>query len=288
MKKYMKKLVLLGVAILLAGLIFLAADRDKEKTGIYDVVFMGDSVIGNYADPFGVTTVMEERLGKTVFNGALGGTCMSVSKQMDKDSVPVRHWSMVKLAYAMCTDDWTSQMSGVSYSEHYYGKVNQILEYFYERLTELSQIDFSEVEILLIEHGTNDYNSGQLLDSEEDPYDITTYGGALRTTVSMLQKKFPELRIILVSPVYCEFAEMDGANCTETDLGGGVLDEYVQMQKSVAQEYGLEWIDLYYSSGIWTDTIDIYTYDKLHLTREGQQLIGDLISEYLESNVVSK
>ena len=104
--------------------------------------------------------------------------------------------------------------------------------------------------------------------------------------MSMLQEKFPDLRIILVSPVYCEFAEMDGANCTEIDLGGGVLDAYVQKQKAIAQEYGLEWIDLYYSSGIWSDTIDIYTYDKLHLTREGQQLIGNQISDYLKDSMV--
>ena len=62
------------------------------------------------------------------------------------------------------------------------------------------------------------------------------------------------------------------------------LDDYVQMQKAVAEEFGVEWIDAYYGSGIWSDTIDIYTYDKLHLTDEGKQLIGDLIADYLVAN----
>ena len=284
MKKYIKKVVLIGLAVLMAGAIWLMANRDREKTDSYDIVFMGDSLIGNYAFPRGVTVIMEERLEKTVFNGALGGTCMSVSRHTDRDSVPVRQWSMVKLAYAICTNDWTSQLAGVSYSENYSDKVIQVLGYFYERLNELSQINFEKVEILLLEHGTNDYNCGQLVDSIEDPFDITTYGGALRTTITMLQKRFPDLRIILVSPTYCEFEGTVNAKCTEMDFGGGILEEYVKVQKQIANEYGVEWIDLYYSSGIWSDTIDIYTFDKLHLTTEGQQLIGDFISDYLENN----
>lgn len=282
MKKYMKKILLAGIGFLLAGVIVLTAVREEEKAQTYDIVFLGDSVIGNRAETFGVTTVMEERLGKTVFNGALGGTGMSVRQDIDWESVPGRQWSMVKLAQSIYTGDWTGQLSGVSYSEYYIDMIGQVLDYFYDRIQILSRIDFEQVDILLIEHGTNDYNSGQLTDNEEDPFDITTYGGALRQTVSLLQERFPDLRIILVSPVYCEFIAMENAKCTEMDFGGGVLDAYVEVQKNIAQEYDLEWIDLYHHSGIGPDTIDIYTYDKLHLTKEGQQLIGDLIADYLE------
>ena len=56
------------------------------------------------------------------------------------------------------------------------------------------------------------------------------------------------------------------------------------MQKKIAEECDVEWIDAYHSSGIWSDTIDIYTYDKLHLTEEGMQLIGNLVADYLEEN----
>ena len=67
----------------------------------------------------------------------------------------------------------------------------------------LSRIDFSKTEVLIIEHGTNDYNSGQILDNPKDTMDVTTFAGALRTTLSLLQEKYPQLRIILVSPIYC-------------------------------------------------------------------------------------
>jgi len=280
----LKKIILFVIGVLAAGVILLLAIPDDKPKYEHDIVVLGDSVIGNFAQPFGVTTVMEDRLGMDVFNGALGGTCMSFYTGDVWESVHSGQWSMVKLAQAIYAEDWTSQLTGVSYSENYRDVIGQILDYFYERILHLSEIDFSKVDILIIEHGTNDYNCGQLLDSEENPYDITTYAGAIRTTLKLLKGKYPELRIILVSPTYCEFIAYDNAKCTDTDFGGGVLDDYVQVQKMVAEEYGVEWIDMYHGSGIWSDTIDIYTYDKLHLTDEGKQLLGDRIADYLEEN----
>ena len=268
----------------MAGTILVLANMQDDPKYEHDIVFLGDSLIGNYVYPFGVIDVMEERLGVDIYNGALGGTCMSFYTGNVRESVHSSQWSMVKLAQAIYAEDWTSQVTGASYSEHYRESAGQVLDYFYERILHLSQIDFSKVDILIIEHGTNDYNCGQVLESEENPLDITTYAGALRTTIQLLTEKYPDLRIILVSPVYCEFVDANNAKCYETDFGGGVLDDYVQMQKTVAKEFGVEWIDAYYGSGIWSDNIDIYTYDKLHLTAEGKQLIGDLIADYLEEN----
>lgn len=284
MKSSFRKLFLLGIGALIAGTILVLANMQDDPKYEHDIVFLGDSLIGNYVYPFGVIDVMEERLGVDIYNGALGGTCMSFYTGNVRESVHSSQWSMVKLAQAIYAEDWTSQVTGASYSEHYRESAGQVLDYFYERILHLSQIDFSKVDILIIEHGTNDYNCGQVLESEEDPLDITTYAGALRTTIQLLTEKYPDLRIILVSPVYCEFVDANNAKCYETDFGGGVLDDYVQMQKTVAKEFGVEWIDAYYGSGIWSDNIDIYTYDKLHLTAEGKQLIGDLIADYLEEN----
>ena len=77
MKNGLKKIVLFGIAVLVTGVILLLANAQGERKYEHDIVFLGDSVIGNHAEPFGVTSVMEERLGLDVFNGALGGTCMS-------------------------------------------------------------------------------------------------------------------------------------------------------------------------------------------------------------------
>jgi len=112
--------------------------------------------------------------------------------------------------------------------------------------------------------------------------DIDTFGGALRTTLQCIQERYPHLRIILVSPIYCEIQGNTLQKCYKADFGGGILDEYVNLEKEIAEEYGVEWIDMYHGSGIWEDNIDTYLFDKLHPTVEGVMLLGNMIADYLE------
>ncbi len=284
MKKYLKELVLWGIAVLIAGAMLLAATGEKEKTQYYDIILLGDSIVGNNTGNITITDILQERLGKTVYNGALGGTCMSFNNDKVWESLNVSQWSMVKLAQAIYTDDWTSQLATVTYAEKYRSINMTVLDYFYPRLCGLSEIDFSRAEVLIIEHGTNDYNSGQKLEAAADPMDVTTFAGALRTTLSLIQARYPDLRIILVSPIYCEIQGESLQKCYETDFGGGTLDEIVTKEQEIAREYGVEWIDMYHGSGIWEDNIDTYLYDKLHPTDEGKLLLGNLIADYLEGN----
>lgn len=284
LKKYIKELILWGIAVSLAGAILLAGSWEEKKESVYDIVFLGDSVVGNVTGEITITGILEQRLGKTVYNGALGGTCMSFDNDKVWESLNVPQWSMVKLAQAMYAQDWTSQLAAVTYAEKYRSVNMTVLDYFYPRIRGLSEIDFSKVEILLIGHGTNDYNCGQLLESAENPMDVTTFAGALRTGLSLLREKYPELRIILVSPTYCEIQTDTFEKCYEVDFGGGTLDQYVEMERQIAAEYDVEWIDLYHGSGIREDNIDRYLYDKLHPNEEGTQLLGNLIADYLEKN----
>ena len=284
MKKYIKEWILWGIAAFIAGTILLVCNRDDKKDVVYDIVFLGDSVVGNAIGETTITGILEQRLGKSVYNGALGGTCMSFDNDKVWESLNVPQWSMVKLAQAIYAEDWTSQLATVTYAEKYRSINMTVLDYFYPRIRGLSEIDFSKVEILLIGHGTNDYNCGQPLESAEDPMDVTTFAGALRTSLSLLQEKYPKLRIILVSPAYCEIQADTFEKCYEVDFGGGTLDQYVEMERQIAAEYDVEWINLYHGSGIWEDNIDTYLYDKLHPNEEGTQLLGNLIADYLEKN----
>jgi len=283
LKKSWKEFILFGIAACLAGVILLAGCREEEKQYTYDIVFLGDSIVGNMDHEVSITGVLEERLGKTVFNGGLGGSCMSYNNEEVFESDSNAQWSMVKLAQAIYAEDFSSQLAAVTYAEKYRSVNMQILDYFYDRIMQLSRIDFSQTEVLLIEHGTNDYNCGQKLESATDPMDPMTFAGALRRSLSLLREKYPDLRIILVSPIYCEI-EGDGLyTCLETDFGGGTLDAYVQKEKEIAQEYGVEWIDMFYESGIWEDNLANYLYDGLHPSAEGILLLGNLIADYLES-----
>jgi lysophospholipase L1-like esterase len=259
---------------------------EKKKDIQYDIVVLGDSVIGNVgANGIALTDYIEERLGKSTFKGGLGGTSMSVQSDSLWGSASNMEWNMVKLATAIWDNDWKSQLATLSYAENYQDVNNQILSYFPETINTLSQIDFSALEILVIEHGTNDYSRGVSVDNEEDPFDVTTFGGALRTSLKLLREKYPELRIVVMSPIYCALGEEREKKCYNTKYGdGGYLEEYVEKEKQIAEEFGVEWIDAYHNSGINESNEELYLHDGLHLSSEGHKKLGEFLADYLETN----
>lgn len=270
--------------MLLAGVAYWIFSPTSKGGKEYSIVVLGDSVIGNVWSYPSVTEVMEERLETSVFNGGLGGTTMNNSNPSRRPSKVGANISMYELAQAICNGDWGGQKAAIAYADNYRETNTQVLNYFKERLENLSQIYFDSVEILIIEHGTNDYNKGTLLENANDPYDSQTFGGALRSSLRLLQESYPQMRIILVTPAYCELGENGINKCYNKDYGGGVMDDYVNLEKQIAQEFNIELIDVYHESGIWEDTAELYLEDRLHPSVEGRILLGNFISDYILEN----
>lgn len=284
-KVHKQDIIRYAVALVCVAVLLLLTFRKEEKPVQYDIVILGDSVVGNTRGEVNVASVLGKRLGKTVFNGAFGGSCMSVPNRQMWGSMSGTEWCMVKLAEAIAYDDWTSQKAVMSYAASYSDVNLQVLDYFEERMDMLVQIDFSGVEILIIQQGTNDYNSGKPVDNPGDLYDVTTFGGALRYSLRILKEKYPQLRIVLVSPTYCALGENFDKKCYNTSYReGGILDEYVELEGQIAQEFDVEWINAYRESGIWENNMDIYLTDALHPNTDGHVLIGNLIADYLQAD----
>lgn len=282
-----KKRIFLCVfaAVLVASFLFLPFGKTKE-TLEYPIVILGDSIVGNIGeDGKSFTHYLEEQLGERVLKAGFGGTCMSVPANNKWGSMSSVEWSMVKLAEAICYDDWKSQKATMAYAESYSDINNQALDYFAETMEQLRMVDFSKVDILIIEHGTNDYNAGKQLDNKDDLYDVTTFGGALRYSLKLLKERYPKLRIVLLSPTYCALGENQANKCYNTRYGeGGYLDEYVALEKEIAREFEVEWLDAYHDLGIWEENAAEYLSDFLHLNAKGHRLMGDFVADYLKKN----
>lgn len=279
MKNKKKNLLYWVIAVaVVACVLFGGLQLSDEKK--VDIVFLGDSIIGNVSYEIQGIDVVQEKTGMKVFNGAFGGACMSYREWENVELEPLL-WCMAELSEAICYEDFKAQKAGMAHGS-YYGLINHITpDYYANRMDELSNIDFSKVKILVIQHGTNDYNTGTPLDNENDPYDKTTFGGALRSSLKLFQEKYPSLRIIIMTPTYCELGEGRTAKCYNTNYGGGTLDQFVEKEKEIAKQFGVEVLDAYHNSGIWEDNADIYLDDGIHPSQEGQILLGEFISEYL-------
>ncbi len=275
-----------GISVLLAAVIMIVCIAEVPVMGIarpqeeYSVVLLGDSIIGNIFEGEGIPAYLEEQLGKKVLGGGFGGTSATNEERIQQPYSVKDQLNLVKLSEAIVNQDFAAQKAQIAYGEHYRYFINETLEYFPDTIRNLSDADFDKVEYLVIEHGTNDYNRGTRLDNPEDPYDETTFGGALRTSLELLQNAYPDVKIILMTPTWCCIRwEGITQNCDNTDFGGGYLEDYANLEIEIAKECGVYLLDNYHDSGICQETQDQYLVDGLHLNLNGEVLLASRLAD---------
>ncbi len=266
--------------VLFALVVVWTKDYDKGTDDSYDIVFLGDSNFDNVRDESGITSMVANKLEKKVLNGAFGGSMMGTSYQ--KKTEYQSALSMYNLAISICNRNFGVQKSAIDTlaRRDYAGQYQNTLDM-------LSKVDFDTVEILVIEHGVNDYLAGTTIKNGVDAYDTDTFCGTLRTIITMLREEYPSLRIVLVTPAYCAPVRADGTAypCDENTYGGSYLEAYVNAELEVAKELGVEIIDLYHGIDINADNFSEYLYDGLHYNDEGRKIVADIIADYLLGEV---
>lgn len=269
-----------GIAIFLFGVLpgicFCGVWKEKADSSVA-VVMMGDSIVGECRDNTSIPAVLAEMLDQKVINGGLGGTSMGRLDTEGRPAYTKDCLSMHALAQSIATSDFGVQQTVFS-------RESATL-YFEATINTLEQIDFEAVDILFIGQGINDYHAGIPISDEEDLYDEYTFTGALRSTVEILRRSYPKLRIILLTPTYSwyPFYEKPEQTCENNDFGGGVLEDYVNAEIGLAKELGVEVIDLYhdfYPHEVWSEW-ELYTRDGLHPNEAGRQLIAEAIYNYV-------
>lgn len=272
------KIIIYGIiSAVLFGvfLLFTFPLRKVEKTYAPQIVMLGDSLFGQVRDESAVSEHLSALLGQEVYNGALGGTCFSRIETEGRIAYTKDSLSFAAISQAAALDDFGLQQT-TTVREN-------ATEYFAEVIDTIEEIDFSEVDILLVLYGVNDYHAGVPLDNTEDPYDEYTFGGALRRGLSLWKETCPDTRIILLTATYSWYI-VPGETCEDKDEGGGILEDYVNKEIQVAEEMGVEIVDLYhdlYPHENWEDW-KLYTRDGLHPNDAGRQLLAERIAAYLD------
>lgn len=271
------KFIAAALAIALFGvLVFGAKDIDQGTDTSYEVVCLGDSNFDNVRYESAITELLSNKTGKTTFNGGFGGSMMVAPN--GRKTQYQSALSMHSLAVSISTRNFGVQKSmigtinGMSGTQNYEATFNA-----------LQNIDFDEVEVLIIEHGVNDYLQGVPIKNGTDPYDTSTFCGTIRSVVTMLREEYPNMRIILVTPAYCAPTAPDGSYryCDETNYGGGYLEEYVNAELLVAEEMGVEIVDLYHLLDMNKENLETYLFDGLHYNEYAREVVADILAECL-------
>lgn len=268
-----------GILLTLALLpLLLRSNRQADIQA--EVLFLGDSLIGQYRDETSIPWLVAQQTGMTVFNGDFGGTTMSQQNREGQDAFYWNGLSFSQLAKAVAAQDFGGQQT--------IRTKDYVTMHFGDIVDELDRLDFSSVRTLVVSYGMNDYTSGSPIRNPDNPEDTYTMEGAMRTGIRFLRQSYPALRIIFVSPTYCWFLNSEvGArsNCENRDFGGGYLEEYVEAQRRVAQECGVGFLDLYHEYYPHEKETDwnLYTEDGVHPNEAGRQKMAETLAAYLQS-----
>jgi len=266
-------------------------DDVKSRLGVpligKTIAFMGDSVIGNFYDSTGIPAIVAEKTGATVINCGFGGTRMAYNHGESIQYTYMNAISGAGLAGAIASGTWTDQDAAIA-------GLTGVPDYFSERLTTLKGIDWSEVDFIMWEYGTNDFANGVELEDTNDPTNLFAYENAYRYAIETILTEYPNIRIIPITPTYRWYQSggvftEDSNTHTETDYGGSThkLTDFVAMAEEVSKDYQLPCIDDYYTLGAnqYTRLAYFDSTDGTHPNASGRQRMAEHISAQLMSLV---
>ncbi|MBO5208781.1 MAG: SGNH/GDSL hydrolase family protein [Lachnospiraceae bacterium] len=249
-----------------------AVEENKE----YDmqIVFMGDSILDNDREDGGVASLISQNCNAKVYNMAMGGTTAAL---------------LPNEQYNFATWDSRSLLGVVN---AIVGNINKDIFDGYRAGEILDECDFSQTDYFVIEYGVNDFlakipqsrylEGGGTLAVDE----VHTYTGALEAAVQILQDNFPDAKILLIAPHYCQIFNADAfvGDGYSLDYGYGPLVNYARGCGYVYEQHKKENVIFYNAfeeSGIDSETADQYLEDGVHLSKEGRQVYADYASRLI-------
>ena len=204
------------------------------------IVNFGDSIFGNRRPPDDISTELARLTGATVYNCGFGGCRMSAHNLTNYGA-----FSMFKLADAIASGNWDEQDSGIANTT----QGEAVPSYFADSLAILKGLNFSDVDIITIAYGTNDFAASVNMENENDTKDTATFAGALRYSIETLLNAYPHLKIFVCSQTYRFW--MDSSNVftkdsdTKTNSDSAKLTDFVAKTEEVAKAYHLPYINNY-------------------------------------------
>ncbi len=246
-------------------------DAEPEEEHAMQIVFLGDSILDSTREYDGVAYLISKNCDAKVYNLSMGGTTAAL---LDGESRDYNNWDSRCLLGVVKAI--TGEIDTQIFDNYKAGELMKIC-------------DFSKTDYFVIEYGINDFLSkvptSLYMENGEkrNMHAMYTYGGALEEAIGDLRNAFPDAKILLVAPHYCQFfnGQTFVGDGYSLDYGYGTLIEYARACGYVYDQHREDNVLLYNAfevSGIDAYTADDYLEDGIHLTSEGRRKYADDLS----------
>lgn len=213
-----------------------------------NIVWLGDSIHA-YTQPDGVSIpyLFEHHSNAKCYNWCQGGTTMALMGIENYDA-----YSGVGMIDALISRNFSDQTSYM------------VDRGFENQVAEMKSLDFSTVDIVIIEFGTNDALKNVPLDNADDIFDTHTTGGALRYMLKLLLTTYPNINVVVCN-VQPHSGWLDAEHTKSYNTS-----EQTEVINNICDEYNIPLIDIYNELGLNEYTSKALLHDGLHRNHEGK------------------
>lgn len=135
--------------------------------------------------------------------------------------------------------------------------------------------------VIIINHCINDYTHSTRLSNPDNPYDLESYEGALRSSVSRLKSAYPSATIVFMEPYVIGINDQG----TVVNYDNHVMDDYIASMEKIAGEFGLMCFNLR-SYDFFKEYRDGYLLDDyLHPNEMASKTMARLWCDFVENNL---
>lgn len=211
-----------------------------------------NSTDGTYGKTY--PQLMADYADCTTINVGIGGTRFAKrmtygSEAVSSSSEAYARLDFISLVEALISQDFTEQDKAVAYLNLYSGQISR-----------LKTVDLTDIDIVTIYYGNNDWQAGQTI-GELDSTVVTETYGAINQALQALLAVNPKLKIYFITPFPSYKSNPDTGQyywSSDYQINGITLEGIAEKIQTIAAYYGAPVIDFYHTLGINPYTIEYY------------------------------
>jgi lysophospholipase L1-like esterase len=232
-----------------------------------NIAYFGDSIIG-----FGnVCKYLKMMTGAAnVYNVGFGGC------RMARHDVNYGAFSMYNLAAAIVSGDYSAQIAALpNTSLGLDGTLS---------LNNLTTIDWTTIDIILVHYGTNDWTSGAINIGVGDITDTLDFKGMMEKSIQTILSAYPKIKIVFDTITWRDVTNIPGVTgndfLTATNSKGNTPAEFNAAIEDVCKKYYLQSNNLTFGLFNYYNK-NVYLQDTTHPNDRGWQLMAEKVANLL-------